>query len=191
MRAQNAKLGLIGEYNRQDGPDPWKWRWFIHRLYALPFAPTRKVRRVYARLKAEISDLIRRSARVRAFLAYFEQYWLSRQRSLTIWNLYGVLSHRTNNNLEGTHYLFLALFGLRPNMWQFAEVLQGHEEVTMVEEERHKLGHAPAKRRKEYRDKEARLKSLRDVYKLTNKSVTDTFNYVCSVSKLFRYNINE
>ena len=166
------------------------WRWFVHRLYALPFAPPRMVRRVYEVLKTKIRSLIRRSENVRAFLRYFENEWLNKQsQPLTVWNVYRLRSHRTNNNLEGTHFMFLALFGVRPNMWQFVEVLQGHEEVKMVEEERHKRGHAPSKRWKMYRDKEERLANLRRVYRLTNRNVIDTFNYVSSVSKLFRYNV--
>jgi hypothetical protein len=142
------------------------------------------VRPVYEALKAKIAALIRRNRKVRAFLRYFERQWMSK---VTIWNVYDVLSHRTNNNLEGTHRLFLTLFGISPNLWRFVEVLQSIDEVKMMEEERHKLGHPPTKRKRQYREKEESLAAMRALYEVTGKTVGDTLNYISRVSSLFRY----
>ena len=108
---------------------------------------------------------------------------------MTTWNVYDVLSHRTNNNLEGTNRLFLYLFGINLNLWQFVEVLQNLDEVKMVEEESHKRGHPPTKRKKQYRDREASLASMRALYELTGRTVDDTVNYISRVSSLFRYDM--
>ena len=149
------------------------------------------VRPVYEALKAEIAGLIRRNQNVRSFLRYFESQWMSKpSQPLTVWNVYDVLSHRTNNNLEGTHRFFLTLFGISSNLWQFIEVLQNFDEVRMVEEERHKRGVPPTKRWKEYRETEASLASMRALYELTGKTVDDTVNYISRVSSLFRYDMN-
>lgn len=115
---------------------------------------------------------------------------MSRQsQPLTTWNVYDVLSHRTNNNLEGTNRLFLYLFGINLNLWQFVEVLQNLDEVKMIEEESHKRGHPPTKRWKEYRNREASLASMRALYELTGRTVDDTVNYISRVSSLFRYDM--
>ena len=153
----------------------------------LPFAPPDLVRPVYEALKEKITGLIAKEENVRSFLAYFERQWMS--KPVEIWNVYDVLSHRTNNNLEGTHRLFLTLFGISSNLWQFVEGLQNLDEVKMMEEERHKRGHPPTKRWKNYRDKEASLASMRALYEATGKTVEDTVNYISRVSKLFRYDI--
>ena len=145
------------------------------------------VRPVYEALKEVIAELIEANQNVRSFLQYFERQWMS---NVTIWNVYDVLSHRTNNNLEGTHRLFLTLFGISSNLWQFVEVLQNIDEVKMVEEERHKRGHPPTKRWKKYRDKEASLASMRALYELTGKTVDDTLHFISRVSRLFRYDMN-
>jgi hypothetical protein len=143
------------------------------------------MRRVYKALKAEIADLIAKNKKVRAFLRYFERQWMP----LTACNVYDVLSHRTNNNLEGTHRLFLILFGINSNLWQFVEVLQNLDEVKMVEEESHKRGHPPTKRWKKYRDREASMVSMRAFYEITGRTVDDTVNYISRVSRLFRYDM--
>jgi hypothetical protein len=179
--------GLIGLYKRRRGRGFWRFRWFVHRLFALPFAPPHKVKRVYRQLRLVIKDLIRTNTKVRAFVVYFETYWLFRPSlPVNVWNVYNVLSHRTNNNIEGTHRRFLTIFGVKANLWHFIELLQQYEHAKMLEEGRHRQGRPPTKRKKYYRDQEARLATLKALYQLSSKSVEDTVNFVGSVSHLFR-----
>jgi hypothetical protein len=188
VRKHLARKGLISLYRRRRGRRHWLFRWFIHRLFALPFAPPTLVRHVYKALKKKIRSLLLRDPKVALFVRYFEKQWVYK-RSLprSAWNVYEVRSHRTNNNIEGTHLKFLSVIGVRANMWLFLELLQQYEEIKMLEEARHRKGFPPTRRRKKYRDKEARLASLRDLFEMSLKTVRDASNYISAVSKLFRY----
>ncbi len=182
--------GLIGLYKSRRGPGFWRFRWFVHRLFALPFAPPDKVMRVYLVLKRTVMGLIRTNPNVKAFVVYFETYWLSRpSQPFSMWNVYNVHSHRTNNNIEGTHRRFLSIFGVNANLWRFIEILQKYEHAKMLEEERHRQGQPPTHRKRFYRDQEERLATLKALYELSPKSVKDTVNFVSSVSHIFRYQV--
>ena len=146
--------------------------------------------RVYRVLRRRIQSLINRNRKVFAFVEYFEKYWLFRpSQPVSMWNVYNVASHRTNNNLEGTHRRFLEIFGINLNLWHFAEFLQQYVHAKMLEERRHRQGQPPAKRLKKYRDQEERLATLKALYELSSKSVEDTVSFVGSVSHLFRHRI--
>ena len=182
--------GLIRLYRRRRGRGCWRFRWFVHRLFALPFAPPHMIKRVYRELRRVVKNLIRMNPKVRAFVVYFERHWLFRpSRPVSVWNVYNVHSHRTNNNMEGTHRRFLDIFGVNTNLWRFVELLQQYVEAKMLEEGRHRQGRPPVRRRRYYREQEARLATLKALYELSTKSVEDTVNFVSSVSHIFRYRV--
>ena len=54
--------------------------------------------------------------------AYFRHTWL--ERNITIWNMFDILEHRTNNFMEAYHSALKKDLDIHPSLWEFLTDIQ-------------------------------------------------------------------
>lgn len=116
------------------------------------------------------------------FLAYYSTMWLDRYRDFA--NVFDVLEHRTNNDLEGWHTRMSKLLNRRENLWQFIRVIK--DEQAAKEVEVNQIEHGAVIRRQSAKsiNRETRITNLRNSYVGNNETY---MQYVNHLSQLMAY----
>ena len=81
-------------------------------------------------------------------------------------------SKRTNNDLEGTHLLYLRFFGIHLNLWTYAGKVKDLQRKKKIEENGQRLGgNLPTRQPSRVIRKEDKLQNLKDLF-MANQHVT-------------------
>lgn len=88
--------------------------------------------------------------------------------------------------------MYYSIFGLHPDLWKFCRLLKDIQEQQENEELQYLFGGQVVTQMKRFdREKEERLKMLREIFLASPQNVQDAYDYVTKVAfKMRRYNMN-
>ncbi|XP_053592956.1 uncharacterized protein LOC128667325 [Microplitis demolitor] len=167
----------------------------IKMLMSLAFVPPNDVKEAYDELvKSEF--YVENEQRLSGLLDYYESTWigvLKRNKvdrsapmfSIELWNCYDSVINeemKSNNGIEGWHHSFNALVRIyHANLSKFISVLRTEQTIVELKLNHQDTGVSLPKRRRNYREYDARLKNVVAAYDPNNK-----LQYLKNVANVLR-----
>ena len=158
-------------------------RFLLETLFGLAFVPVEDVLTAWDLLKSQMSPST--TAAADAFLQYFQSTWiLSAVYPIKMWNMHQTVidgGPRTNNHSEGNNNALARFIGCsNPSGGLLAEALTQFNQQAEIHIEHCLTGTVSgARKRKEYRDNDDRIKKA-----ITNYGLVGTALYCRSLSRL-------
>ena len=150
----------------------------VRKLVAVGFLPIIVVRPAFARLEAD--PIVVQHPALADLLDYYKKTWLDGDFPMCMWNVHADET-RTNNAIEGWHHrLNGRIARAHPNTHQLVATIKEEQAATDMTIRHADQGMAPPRRRRVYRELQARLDRLLDQYQqggLTTDQYLDSLHH--------------
>ncbi|CAG2207603.1 unnamed protein product [Mytilus edulis] len=171
-------LGLAASYRRRPAVKS-----LVRKVMAIGYLPIAVVRQNFRLLRTSrrTQRLCRRYNGLRDFLDYFERNYLNGLFPPQMWNVYERdMNNRTNNSVESFHRLWNNTVSVRhPSLWTFIRCLKDQQATLENSVEAVDRGDPAPKRKRKWRNLEARMMRLKEEYNNGTRNLDQYWNAVC------------